>query len=60
MQASAAVTDPAEVDKLCAEGMDAANFLTTYVVQAELNERGNYGVFLEPIMPAPSVCQRMG
>jgi hypothetical protein len=43
LQAAASVTDPAEVEKLCNEGMDAANFLTTYVVQAELNERGNYG-----------------
>jgi hypothetical protein len=43
VQASAGVSDPAAVDKLCAEGRDAAKFLTQYVVQAELNERGNYG-----------------
>ena len=43
VQASAGVSDPAAVEKLCAEGRDAAKFLTQYVVQAELNERGNYG-----------------
>ena len=43
-QGSSGVTDPAEIDKLCAEGRDAAKFLTQYVVQAELNDRGNYGV----------------
>ena len=43
VQASAGVSDPAAVDKLCAEGRDAATFLAQYVVQAELNERGNYG-----------------
>ena len=43
VQGSSGVTDPAEIDKLCAEGRDAAKFLTQYVVQAELNERGNYG-----------------
>ena len=43
VQGSAGVTDPAAIDKLCAEGRDAAKFLTQYVVQAELNERGNYG-----------------
>ena len=37
------MSDPAALDKLCAEGRDAATFLTQYVVQAELNERGNYG-----------------
>jgi len=43
VQGSSGVTDPAEIEKLCAEGRDAAKFLTQYVVQAELNERGNYG-----------------
>lgn len=46
VQSSSGVTDPAEIDKLCAEGRDAAKFLTQYVVQAELNERGNYGEHL--------------
>ena len=43
VQGSSGVTDPAKIEKLCAEGRDAAKFLTQYVVQAELNERGNYG-----------------
>ena len=43
------MTDPAQIDKLCAEGRDAARFLTQYVVQAELNERGNYGA-----LPCPA------
>ncbi|CAK0779825.1 hypothetical protein CVIRNUC_004863 [Coccomyxa viridis] len=47
-EASAGVSDPAAVDKLCAEGRDAAKFLTQYVVQAELNERGNYAMSVEP------------
>ncbi|CAL5221847.1 g4107 [Coccomyxa viridis] len=47
-QGSSGVTDPAEIDKLCAEGRDAARFLTQYVVQAELNERGNYAMSVEP------------
>ena len=29
--------------RLCAEGEEAADFIRTYVVQARLNERGNYG-----------------
>ena len=37
------VTDKAEVDALCAAGHDALDFLRTSVVQAKLNERGNYG-----------------
>ena len=48
VQGSSSVTDPAEIEKMCAEGRDAAKFLTQYVVQAELNERGNYGA-----MPCP-------
>ena len=54
VQASAGVSDPAAVDKLCAEGRDAAKFLTQYVVQAELNERGNYGV--HPPLTAQVSC----
>lgn len=42
-QAAAGVADPTEVARLCAEGEEAADFLRTYVVQARLNERGNYG-----------------
>lgn len=43
IQGYSGVTDLVEIDKLCAEGRDAAKFLTQYVVQAELNDRGNYG-----------------
>jgi len=42
-QAAAGVADPTEVARLCAEGEEAADFLRTYVVQARLTERGNYG-----------------
>ena len=37
------VTDPGTLEKLYSEGHDAADFLTQNVVQAELNDRGNYG-----------------
>ena len=37
------VTDPDIIEKLCAEGRDAADFLTQNVVQAKVNDRGNYG-----------------
>lgn len=43
LQSAAGVTDPDEIDKLCEEGRDAAQFLTQYVVQAKLNDRGNFG-----------------
>ena len=43
LQSAAGVTEPEEIEKLCAEGRDAANFLGQYVVQAQLNERGNFG-----------------
>lgn len=43
LQECAHVTDPAEIDKLCDEAMDAAKFMRDMVVQAKLNERGNYG-----------------
>ena len=37
------MTDTTELEKLLAEGNEAADFIRTYVVQAKLNERGNYG-----------------
>lgn len=43
-QAAAGEADPAAVLRLCQEGEEAADFIRTYVVQARLNERGNYGV----------------
>ena len=42
-QAAAGEADPTAVARLCAEGEEAADFIRTYVVQARLNERGNYG-----------------
>lgn len=36
-------SDPEEIRKLIAGCYGAADFLSTFVVQAELNERGNYG-----------------
>jgi complex III assembly factor LYRM7 len=38
------VSDAAELDKLVAEAHEAAKFLEENVVQAALNERGNYVV----------------
>ena len=37
------VTDLETIRQACAEGHDAADFLIQNVVQAELNDRGNYG-----------------
>jgi complex III assembly factor LYRM7 len=37
------ITDPEEVKKLVGACYEAADFLSTFVVQAKLNERGNYG-----------------
>ena len=44
-QAAAGEADPTAVARLCAEGEEAADFISTYVVQARLNERGNYGAW---------------
>lgn len=44
-QAAAGEADPTAVARLCAEGEEAADFIRTYVVQARLNERGNYGAW---------------
>ena len=35
-------TDEAEIRKLVAEGADAAQFIRDFVVQAKMNERGNF------------------
>ena len=45
VQESASVTDPQEVDRLCGEAHEAAEFLKSFVVQAALNERGNFGEY---------------
>ena len=37
------MSDTAAVKKLLAEGEEAASFIKTFVVQAKLNERGNFG-----------------
>ena len=39
-------TEADAIQRLCAEGDEAADFLRTFVVQARLNERGNYGMLL--------------
>ena len=46
-QESAQVSDPIQIDLLCDEAIDVAGFMKDHVVQAELNERGNYGENLE-------------
>ena len=45
------VTDPGTLEKLYSEGHDAADFLTQNVVQAELNDRGNYGKAVRVVAP---------
>lgn len=57
MQESRAETDPDKLRVLIEGGKDAADFLKTYVVQAKLNDRGNYGesVFLPYTMSIPAV-----
>lgn len=42
------MTDAAQVERLCDEALDVAGFMRDHVVQAELNERGNYGVPAQP------------
>lgn len=42
-QEAAGLTDAAEVQKRVAEAQEAADFIRTNVVQAQLNERGNFG-----------------
>ena len=42
-QVSASERDPGRIQQLLAEGREAADFIRTFVVQAKLNERGNYG-----------------
>uniref|UniRef100_A0A061RCN5 Complex 1 LYR protein domain-containing protein n=1 Tax=Tetraselmis sp. GSL018 TaxID=582737 RepID=A0A061RCN5_9CHLO len=37
-------TDPSKISKLLAEGEDAREFLKTSIVQARLNEQGNYTI----------------
>lgn len=37
-----------EIDQALADAAEAADFLRTFVVQAKLNERGNYEMKLEP------------
>lgn len=37
------MSDTTAVKKLLAEGEEAASFIKTFVVQAKLNERGNFG-----------------
>ena len=42
-QDNASMSQQEEVDRSIAEAYEAADFLTEFVVQAELNERGNFG-----------------
>lgn len=46
LQANRKVTDPVAITKLVAEGEEAASFIKTFVVQAKLNERGNFGTLV--------------
>lgn len=59
----AAVRDEQEVAALCAAGHDALDFLRTSVVQAKLNERGNFGARSQrdtllgaALVPARQIC----
>lgn len=48
LQESRGVSDAGELQRLTAEGVEAADFISSFVVQARLNDRGNYGVVLCP------------
>ena len=43
LQSARAVADSAQVEQLQAEGREAAEFIRNMLVQAPMNERGNYG-----------------
>ena len=45
MQDNASLSQQEEIDRSIAEAYEAADFLTEFVVQAKLNERGNFGTF---------------
>ena len=45
---SRALADPEAIWRLVAESRDAADFIRDYVVQAQLNERGNYAMKVQP------------
>ncbi|KAL3146600.1 hypothetical protein ABBQ32_000835 [Trebouxia sp. C0010 RCD-2024] len=47
-EANRLVSDTTAVKKLLAEGEEAASFIKTFVVQAKLNERGNFEMKVEP------------
>lgn len=42
LQANRSVSDTAAINKLLADGEEAASFIRTFVVQAKLNDRGNF------------------
>lgn len=44
----ASASDPADAAARVADAREAADFLRTYVVQAALNERGNYRMTVQP------------
>ena len=43
MQEARHVSDPSRIKQLVEEAQEAADFIRTAVVQAKLNDRGNYG-----------------
>lgn len=47
-EANRRVADSGAVKKLLAEGEEAASFIKTFVVQAKLNDRGNYEMKVQP------------
>ncbi|KAK9800765.1 hypothetical protein WJX73_009437 [Symbiochloris irregularis] len=46
-EVSAAERDPDRLKQLFAEGEEASDFIKTFVVQAELNDRGSYAMQVE-------------
>jgi hypothetical protein len=53
------VTDSKAIAALCAEGFEAAHFLSDSVVQGKLNARGNFGVtFLLAMLPTIILSKR--
>lgn len=59
-EASRQVADPQQQQQMLAEGLEAAEFIRTQIVQAAVNDRGNYemaispehqGSLVEPVQP---------
>ena len=59
-QGAADVTEQEQVTKLLADAEEAADFLKAFVVQAKLNERGNFGEQDHAIHSMPVLSTHQG